>query len=267
METNENQPSSEVSKETHEESGLLDSATISQEEDENQTNPQAAEIDHKEAIEEEDDEPLERPDWYPENFWNSETSEPEIEKLSKSWMDLRKQISQGSHKAPKDGKYNTEVFGSIPDDDPVKSHVMSWAKEYGISQGAFDDLVGKVVGMQGEQVQYEQQSLEAEKKALGPNADQIIKNTIDWANGLVRKGVWGEDDFEEFKVMGGTAKGIRAITKLREAFEGTKIPITSQPVDGLPSKEELYQMVGSKEYQDNPAYRNKVERMFQQVFG
>ena len=94
METNENQPSSEVSKETHEESGLLDSATISQEEDENQTNPQAAEIDHKEAIEEEDDEPLERPDWYPENFWNSETSEPEIEKLSKSLMDLRKQISQ-----------------------------------------------------------------------------------------------------------------------------------------------------------------------------
>ena len=54
METNENQPSSEVSKETHEESGLLDSATISQEEDENQTNPQAVEIDHKEPIEEED---------------------------------------------------------------------------------------------------------------------------------------------------------------------------------------------------------------------
>ena len=44
-------------------------------------------------------------------------------------------------------------------------------------------------------------------------------------------------------------------------------PINSQPVDGMPSKEELYQMVGSKEYKDNPAYRNKVERMFQQVFG
>ena len=267
METNENQPSSEVSQETQEDSGLLDSATISQEEDESQTNPQAAEIDHKEAVEEEDDEPLVRPDWYPENFWDKEKSEPDIEAMSKSWMDTRKQVSQGHHKAPKDGNYDTEVFGEIPDDDPVKSHVMSWAKQYGISQGAFNDLVGKVVEMQGNEAQQTQQSLEAEKKALGPNADQIIKNTVEWANGLVRKGVWGADDFEEFKIMGGTAKGIKAITKLREAFEGTKIPINSQPVDGMPSKEELYQMVGSEEYKNNPAYRNKVERMFQQVFG
>jgi len=267
METNENQPSSEVSQETQEESGLLDSATISQEEDENQTNPQAAEIDHKEAIEEEDDEPLERPDWYPENFWDKESNEPQLEPFAKSWFDMRKQVSQGHHKAPKDGKYDTEVFGNIPDDDPVKSHVVDWAKQYQISQGAFNDLVSKVVGMQGEQVQYEQQSLEAEKKALGPNADQIIKNTVDWANGLVRKGILGEDDFEEFKIMGGTAKGIKVISKLREAFEGTKIPVNSQPVDGMPSKEELYQMVGSEEYKNNPAYRQKVERMFQQTFG
>jgi hypothetical protein len=35
----------------------------------------------------------------------------------------------------------------------------------------------------------------------------------------------------------------------------------------MPSKEELYQMVGSEEFKNNPAYRNKVERMFQQVFG
>ncbi len=48
-------------------------------------------------------------------------------------------------------------------------------------------------------------SLAEEKAALGPNADVIIKGMTDWARGLVNKGVWGKDDFEEFKYMGGTA--------------------------------------------------------------
>jgi len=39
------------------------------------------------------------------------------------------------------------------------------------------------------------------------------------------------------------------------------------PVDGAPSKEELNAMVGKPEYLTDPAYRAKVERMFEQVYG
>jgi hypothetical protein len=256
METQENQPSSDA--------GLLDSATIT-DENEGQQNPVATEIEHKVAPEE--DEPLERPDWWPENFWKKDNSEPDLEGIAKSWMDLRKQISQGKHKPPEDGKYDTAVFGDIPEDDPVRSHVLGWAKEYGISQAAFDKLVGDVVSMGGDQQVQMQRSIAEEKAALGPNADAIINGMTDWARGLVRKGIWGKDDFEEFKVMGGTAKGILALSKLRETYEGTRIPKESVPIEGAPSKDELYAMVGDPKYQTDPAYRAKVEKLFLQNFG
>ena len=253
----EAQPSSDA--------GLLDSVSIA-DENEVQQNPVATEIDHKVAPEE-DDGPLERPDWWPENFWKKDNAEPDLEGIAKSWMDLRKQISQGKHKPPEGGNYDTAVFGDIPEDDPVRSHVLGWAKEYGISQAAFDKLVGDVVAMGGEQQVQAQRSLAEEKAALGPNADAIINGMTDWARGLVRKGVWGKDDFEEFKVFGGTAKGILALSKLREAYEGTRIPKESVPVEGAPSKEELYAMVGDPKYQSDPAYRAKVEKLFMANFG
>ena len=253
----EAQPSSDA--------GLLDSVSIA-DENEVQQNPVATEIDHKVAPEE-DDGPLERPDWWPENFWKKDNSEPDLEGIAKSWMDLRKQISQGKHKPPEGGNYDTAVFGDIPEDDPVRSHVLGWAKEYGISQAAFDKLVGDVVAMGGDQQVQAQRSLAEEKAALGPNADAIINGMTDWARGLVRKGVWGKDDFEEFKVFGGTAKGILALSKLREAYEGTRIPKESVPVEGAPSKEELYAMVGDPKYQSDPAYRAKVEKLFMANFG
>jgi len=241
--------------------GLLDNVSI---ENNEVVDTQAAEISHLQ--EPEDDSPLERPDWWPENFWKKDESEPDLEALAKSWTDLRKQISQGKHKAPEDGNYDFSAFGETPDDDPVRGHVSTWAKEYGVSQAALDALVGPIIEMGGQQQQQVKFDAAAEKKALGPNADTIIKGMTQWASGLVQKGIWGADDFEEFKVMGGTANGIKALMKLRETYEG-RIPTQSAPVDGAPSKAELNQMVADPKYKTDPAYRQKVERLFQQVYG
>jgi hypothetical protein len=243
--------------------GLLDNVSIDQNNDEQSS--EKSEISHL-APTDEDDGPLERPDWWPENFWKKDESEPDLEGMAKSWTDLRKMISQGKHKAPEDGNYDFTAFGETPDDDPVKGHVSTWAKEFGVSQAALDALVGPIIEMSGQQQQQVKFNAEVEKKALGPNADATIKGVTQWAAGLVQKGIWGKDDFEEFKVMGGTANGIKALMKLREAYEG-RIPTTSVPVEGMPSKEELLSMVGDPRYQTDPSYRKKVEGMFQQVYG
>jgi hypothetical protein len=248
-----------------EDSGLLDSATVDDSNAAEQQNPNSTAISH--LAPQEDDSPLERPDWWPENFWKKDTTEPDLEGIAKSWSDLRKQISQGKHKTPADGKYDTSAFGEVPDNDPVKSHVLNWAKEYGVSQAALDTLVGEVVKMGGEQAEVGQRTIEQERAALGPNADVMIKGMTDWARGLVNKGIWGKDDFEEFKYMGGTAKGLKALAKVREAYEGTRIPTQSMPVEGAPSKDELYQMVADPKYKSDPAYRAKVEKMFNSTFG
>ena len=248
-----------------EEGGLLDSATVDDNSSAEQQNPENTSIDH--LAPKEDDTPLDRPDWWPENFWKKDEAAPDLEGIAKSWMDLRKQISQGKHKAPAEGKYDLSAFGDVPDTDPVKNHVLNWAKEYGVSQAALDTLVGEVVKMGVSNVEDTQRSLAQEKAALGPNADVMIKGMTDWARGLVNKGIWGKDDFEEFKYMGGTAKGLKAMAKLREAYEGTRIPTQSMPVEGAPSKDELYQMVADPKYKSDPADRAKVEKMFHATFG
>jgi hypothetical protein len=261
MDTQANEPSAQT--DSGQEAGLLDGAVVADEQGQ-QVAPESTAISHTEP--QEDDTPLERPDWWPENFWKKDESAPDLEAIAKSWTDLRKQISQGKHKPPADGKYDTTAFGDIPENDPVRTHVLGWAQEYGVSQAALDKLVGEVVSMSGEQQDVVRRSIEQERTALGPNADAIIKGMVEWGSGLVRKGVWGKDDFEEFKIMGGTAQGIKALMKLREAYEGTRIPTNSVPVEGAPSKEELYAMVADPKYKSDAAYRAKVERMFQQNF-
>ena len=242
-------------------SGLLDNVQAS---DEAKTiNPQSVEIDHKAADPSAPapEEPLERPDYWPENFWKKDDNEPDLEGIAKSWTDLRKQISQGKHKAPADGKYDLKVFGEEGETNPMATTLSSWAKDNGLSQSAFDDLVGNLQTQAKELMQGDMIDPAAEMKQLGPNGGAIVNGMVDWARGLVNKGVWSKDDFEEFKIMGGTARGITALMKVREAYEG-RVPTQSAPLEGAPSKDELYQMVNDPRYKTDTAYRNKVEKMF-----
>jgi hypothetical protein len=242
--------------------GLLDNVSVEPAVD---TDPNKTAISHLDTPED-DDGPLERPDWWPENFWKKDESEPDLEAIAKSWTDLRKQISQGKHKAPADGNYDFSAFGNTPEDDPVRGHVATWAKEHGVSQSALDALVKPIVEMNANAVQTSTVNLDQERKSLGPNADARIKSIVQWGTGLVQKGVWSKDDFEEFKYMGGTAKGISALEKLRGAYEG-RVPTESAPEGSAPSKTELYQMVADPKYHTDKAYREKVEKMFQEAFG
>src|SRR6056300_294775 len=93
---------------------------------------------------------FERPEWYPEKFWNEDDG-PDLENLVKSYNELQKKFSQGKHKAP--DKYDTAIFeeAGIGDDDPLYSVYKDWAKENGVSQAAFEQLAGTFIEMaQGE---------------------------------------------------------------------------------------------------------------------
>jgi hypothetical protein len=236
------------------------------------SNPQAVEIEHRsdttaatsKAPTGEDD-PLERPDFWPENFWKKDSNEPDLEGIAKSWSDLRKQISQGKHKAPTDGNYDMKAFGDNAENNPMATTLTGWAKENGLSQAAFDDLVTNLQTQAQEIMGADIVDPAQELKALGPNGKAMVDGMVNWARGLVNKGVWSPDDFEEFKIMGGTARGIKALMKVRESYEG-RIPIESAPLPGSSSKDELYQMVQDPKYKTDPAYRQKVEKMFQATF-
>jgi hypothetical protein len=206
------------------------------------------------------EETTEKPEWLPEKFNSGED-------LAKAYSELQKKFSQGKHKAPE--QYDESVFADagIPEDDELYSTYKNWAKENGISQSAFDELAGKFISMAGEETAAAEVSYKEEYEKLGNNADAVIKSMTDWASSLVRKGVWSQDDFDEFKIMGGTAQGLRALQKVRSYYGDKQIPVDVAPMAGAPSKEELMAMVGKPEYQTDPAYRIKVEKMFEQAFG
>ena len=186
--------------------------------------------------------------------------------MAKSWSDLRKMVSQGKHKAPEGGKYDTTALGvKDAEADPLAKSYVGWAAKWGISQAAFDELAQNVNQMAAD-MQPPEVDTKAEMAALGPNANAVINGMVEWGRGLVSKGVWSKDDFEEFKIMGGTARGLTALMKVRSAYEG-RVPVDVAPLEGAPSKEELYAMVADPKYKTDAAYRQKVEKLFSQHVG
>jgi len=238
--------------------GLLDSVAPD-------TDDQQAEVSNEQTIshleadnKEDDDGPLERPDYWPENFWKE--GEPDLEGIAKSWRDMRKMVSRGEHKAPADGKYDLSAFGDIGDDNPLANSVAEWSKENGLSQASFNELVGRLQASAKDLVGDDVVDIAEEKAKLGPNADAILRSTDKWAKGLVNKGILSDDLYEEFKIMAGTAKGIAVFNKIREQYDG-RIPTESVPIQGMPTDEELQGMINEKYYSD-PAYRQHVEKLF-----
>ena len=255
-----------MSEEANDNSGLLDNVTV--EDEQTTTSQEQSNLDHiQKQPGEEDNTPIERPDFWPEKFWNKDKAEPDLEGISKSYSELEKQFRSGKHKAPEGGKYDLEA-ANLKADDPVAKAYTEWAGKYGISQQAFEDLAKQITGMGAEQVQQAQLSAKREREALGPNADAIIGNMTAWARGMVQKGIWSADDFEEYKVWGGTAQGMKALMKLRETYEG-RVPvdtIKNNNGEGAVSKEDLDAMVANPEYKTNPAYRAKVEKLFEKMY-
>ena len=207
---------------------------------------------------------LEKPEYIENKFWDPEKG-VKIEDLSHSYKELQKQFSMGKHKAP--SEYDLSVMEDVDvDNDPLAKEFLDWAKENKPTQAAFDKLVGTFKNLSQQQAEAENINIEEETKALGPNADQIINGIKTWGQGLVAKGVWSEQDFDEFKVFAATANGINALNKIRKYYGEQTIPTAPVDVDGAASKQELYEMVADPKYKTDPAFRRKVEEQFARAF-
>lgn len=238
--------------------GLLDSVSVEDPSKPENTNPDATAIDHKEAKPVDHMAMTERPDWLPENFWKE--NKPDLEGMAKSWRDLRAKISKGEHNAPADGNYKLDAMGEgYNAENPIAGTLVSWAKENGISQAQFDELAGRLATQAREVMQQEAVDPKAEMEQLGPNGNAIVTGMVDWARGLVAKDIWSKEDFDEFKIMGGTARGITALMKLRSAYEG-RVPVESAPLEGQMTKDDLSRLVSDPRWNSDPAWRQQQEK-------
>jgi len=263
----------EAVQETQQETGLLDGLEKEIVEDNTpKSNEELSHIDKSNepaTIAEDGKDPedveYERPDYIPEKFWGDDG--PELEKLAKSYTELETQFKQGKHKAPKE--YNTEVFSdkNLPMDDPTVKTFHDWSLKHGITQGAYDELAQGVLSITEANTEDTKFAREQELKKLGPNADQLVSGIRDFAKGLVRKGVLGADDMNEFQAMAGTADGIKVLNKIRRYYGEQTIPTQSVDIEGQPSGDELNSMIADPRYLTDPAYRSRVEKAFEKAYG
>ena len=202
----------------------------------------------------------ERPDWFPEKFWD-ERDGPNIENMAKSINHLEKKLGET---AP--DKYDLSEVGVDPDDAVIQA-VLEFGKEKQLSNKSVTGLINKVIEITGGVQQEEEINIAQEKEKLGVNASEIIQSNINWSKKLVADGIFTKDDYKELEVLGGTAEGQRVMQKIRGLINGKQeIPTVSIEGD-MPDKTELQAMVADPKYQTDPVYRKKVERAFEQAYG
>ena len=212
-----------------------------------------------------------KPDYIPEKFWDAKKGEVREEAIFKSHGELEKAFSQGKHKAPEE--YETETLKSkgYAVDDPMVAKYIDWAKENGVSQKAFDDLVKSIVETSGEVKENYETDEKAELEKLGPNANEIIKSNKLWANGLHNKGLLNDEEREEISVLAYTAAGQKTLQKLRALMGETRsIPISDVATPKETEAEfqaRMQSKMGDERYGNDRSFTMEIEKEFEQRYG
>ena len=243
-------------------------------EPEAEANPEEVVIPHlegqepaKSADQQEEKEEWVRPDYWPEQFWSDEEG-PDVEKMARSYQELRTKMSQGKHKAPADGKYDIGIFKSagVEEGDDLLQKYVSKAKELGVSQEAFDEMAKLYMEEVGAAFEDIAVNREAELKKLGPKANDIIKANNQWLTKLSRS-VLTQAETEAVIRASNSAAFVSAMNKIRQASGEMGIPVDATMVsEGQPSKEDLYAMVGDPRYGKDMRFTREVENLFAKAF-
>ena len=204
-----------------------------------------------------DDEPLERPDYYPQKFWDEDG--PDVEKLAKSYAELEKAFKAGKHKAPEDG-YNMEdlVDRGLDLEDPTVQAYQEWAQKYGISQKAFEELAGNILEMTGDQEQAMQYDQQQEMQKLGAKAQEKIS----YLERHITKASLTQSEREALAIGLNNADSINAMVKFIQGYTNEGIP--TEPVVATPEMnvQDLRQAIADPRWTSDPVWRTKIEQQW-----
>lgn len=205
---------------------------------------------------EDDDGPLERPDYYPAKFWDEDG--PDVEKLAKSYAELEKKFKSGKHKAPEQYDISSLADQGLDSDDPTVAVYQDWAKENGISQDAFEDLASRVLSMskdEQEGIEYDQR---AEMEKLGSNASEKIQMT----ERILQKAPLNNSEREAIAYSLNNADSINAFLKYHQAITNENIPIKPVVEQQEFTKEDLNVAIADPRWKTDAAWRTKMERQW-----
>ena len=210
---------------------------------------------------------VERPDYIEEQFWNEEKGETDVEKLGKSYKELRLKMSNGDHKVPKE--YNLEALEGVDREDEALVEFLDLAKTEQLSQGQFDTLTKWYMDLQSAQYDAIETDRATEMAKLGRNADSTIKSVEAWVGKFSKSGVLSETEVEAIGQASKSAAFVSALNKIRRAYNEPTIPSTKEvQTEAEPTTiADIQSMMQDERYGADPAFTQRVERMVYAMHG
>lgn len=203
------------------------------------------------------DEPaLERPDYYPEKFWDEDG--PDVEKLAKSYAELEKQFKQGKHKAPEEYDLSSLENAGLYAEDDVMGIYKDWAKDNGISQQAFEELAQAVLSTAQEGQEEMTVNHQEEMNKLGERAQEKIQ----MAERLLIKAPLSNNEREAMSNSLNSADSINAFLKYHQAITNENIPIQSAPSTPEMTRGDLESAIADPRWHTDSAWRGKIEKQW-----
>ena len=238
----------------------------------------------------------ERPDFVPEQFWDIEKKEVDLEKFSKSYADIRNQnnklIQDGGgtplqnpedylkdFTPPTKGRPGVGGEEGMPLDrfaegldaqDPAFLCAAKAAKQAMLSKKQFDEFVISYME-ESNALLPEPINVEEELKKLGDGGEMMVQTNVNWVNGLKRNGVINEDQYKLLFDFGSTAIGVELVNALRTNSGEKPIPLGGSVNSGAKTPAECQAMVADERYKldgaAGDAFRAEVEAEFIKTYG
>lgn len=255
----------------------------------------------------EDGAPGERPDWVPEQFWNAEQgynagaaarSYSELRADTNARLAKAQQMDEGGKpenasdylkdwKLPDsegDDGPDFSRFGELKGDDPALVALAETLHEHGVSQKRFDEIARGVMSRIAEHLP-EPFNIEAEWERLGgeERGKKMSAGVAAAAKALVggeHPYALNETEYRAVLRMGRSATEISALSKIFARMNGETgpgLPVGGATNDGAPTMAEAHAAQGvlvaegpdkgKPRYDVDPAYRAKVDRMWELAAG
>lgn len=209
----------------------------------------------------------ERPDYIPEQFWD-ENDGPDLEGMAKAYQEMRTKMSQGKHKAPKDGKYDIAQLKDhgVMDDDPLLGEFSNFAKDNGLSQDQFDQITSMYMQHMNEMMGDIDTNRESEMAKLGPKGDKVVSSLNQWLTKLGTSGALSAEEVDAIAAKADNANFIMALSKIRQSYGEQAIPDITVQEGSTYSKADLESMIADPRYGKDMSYTQQVEQKFYDMY-
>ena len=214
----------------------------------------------------------ERPENVPEKFWDSENSVVKHDDVLKSYTELEGRF--GSFTGAPD-EYAVGISDELKEagvdldsDDPMVEEAIKFAKESGMNQDGFNNMVNLYATMELAKHKAESDAMTEDIASLGDNADRRLNNLSQWASKNLP-----DDLLEGFKDAAVSADSVKALEQLVSMTRSAPVQVNDAQSSPGVSREEVHKMQFEKDEHGNrriatdPAFAAEFRKKQSALYG